>query len=98
MRIPRVPKWVWWCGVAFLALQTYFFQELISAELLFAVIFGGLLLLVLAIYVITMVGDRGLDWVEATGKLLIPKIHQQWTRLEAISKKTFRHPHSESAP
>lgn len=98
MRIPRIPKWVWWCGVAFLALQTYFFQELVSAELLFTVIFGGFLLVVLAIYVITEAGDRGLNWVEASGKLLIPKIHQRWARLEAISKKTFHHPHSESAP
>lgn len=98
MRIRRIPRWVWWCGVVFIALQTYFFQELISAELLFAVIFCGFLVLALAIYAVTEAGNRGLDWMEAGSKLLAPKIHRQWMRLGAISKKTFRHPHSESAP
>ena len=96
MQIRRIPKWVYWCAVALIALHIYFFRELVAAELLFGVVFGGFLLLLLAIYIVSEAGDRGLGWVEANRRGVATSARRQWGRLEAISKKTFRRPHSES--
>ena len=97
MQIRRIPKWVYWCVVALIALQIYFFQELVAAELLFGIVFGGFLLLLLAIYVASEAADRGLGWVEANRRGMLAGARRQWGRVETISKKTFRRPHSESA-
>ena len=97
MSIKRVPKWVWWAAVALIALQMYFFQELVAAYLIFGILFGSFLVLLLAVYLVSEIGDRGLGWVEANGRVLVRVARQQWVRVEAISKKTFRRPHSESA-
>jgi|SRR5579875_250800 len=97
MRIHRVPKWVWWCLAAVVALHIYFFQELVAAELLFAVVFGSLLLLLMAIYAVSEAGDRGLGWVETGYKSFGVVARRQWERVEAVSKRTFHRPHSESA-
>lgn len=96
MQIRRIPKWVWWCAVALVAFQIYFFRELVAAELLFAIVFGGFLLLVLSIYIVSEAGDRGLGWMEANRRGFVAQARRQWTRVEAVSKKTFRRPHSES--
>ncbi|HVA17000.1 MAG TPA: hypothetical protein VMV59_04720 [Candidatus Dormibacteraeota bacterium] len=93
----RVPKWAWWAGAAFIALHIYFFQELLAAELIFGIVFGSFLLLVLAVYLVTEAGDRGLGWMETNGRVAAKMARHQWVRVEAISKKTFRRPHSESA-
>ncbi len=97
MSIKRVPKWVWWAAAVLIALQMYFFQELVAAYLIFGVLFGSFLVLLLAVYLVSEIGDRGLGWVEANGRVLVKVARQQWVRVEAISKKTFRRPHSESA-
>ena len=97
MSIKRVPKWVWWAAAALIALQMYFFQELVAAYLIFGILFGSFLVLLLAVYLVGEIGDRGLGWVEANGRVLVRVARQQWVRVEAISKKTFRRPHSESA-
>ncbi|MGH9864890.1 MAG: hypothetical protein ACRD4H_05680 [Candidatus Acidiferrales bacterium] len=94
MGIKRVPKWVWWTAAALIALQMYFFQELIAAYLIFSILFGSFLILLLAVYLVSEVGDRGLGWVEANSRVLMKVARQQWGRVEAISKKTFRHQHS----
>ena len=97
MQFRRIPKWVWWTVAAAIALNIYFFQELVAAELLFGIVFGGFLLVVMAIYVISEAGDRGLGWVEANRKTFAVAARRQWGRVEAVSRKTFRRPHSESA-
>jgi len=94
MSIKRVPKWVWWAAVALIALQMYFFQELVAAYLIFGILFGSFLVLLLGVYLVSEIGDRGLGWVEANGRVLVRVARQQWVRVEAISKKTFRHQHS----
>ena len=94
MSIKRVPKWVWWAAAALIALQMYFFQELVAAYLIFGILFGSFLVLLLAVYLVSEIGDRGLGWVEANGRVWVKVARQQWGRVEAISKKTFRHQHS----
>jgi len=93
----RVPKWVWWAAVALIALQMYFFQELVAAYLIFGVLFGSFLVLLLAVYLVSEAGDRGLGWMEMNGRVAAKAARQQWVRVEAISKKTFRRLRSESA-
>lgn len=97
MQICRIPKWVYWCAAALIALHIYFFQELIAAELLFGIVFGSFLVLLLAIYVVSEMGDRGLGWVEANRRGMVVMARRQWGRVEAISRRTFRRQHSESA-
>jgi hypothetical protein len=97
MQIRRIPKWVYWCAVALIALHIYFFQELIAAELLFGIVFGSFLVLLLAIYVVSEAGDRGLGWVEANRRGMLVMARRQWGRVETISRRTFRRQHSESA-
>lgn len=97
MQIRRIPKWAYWCALALIAVNTYFFQELIAAELLFAIVFGSFLLLLLVIYIVGEAGDRGLGWVEANRQGMMAGARRQWSRVEAVSRKTFHRPHSESA-
>ncbi|HEV2224021.1 MAG TPA: hypothetical protein VGR84_13565 [Candidatus Acidoferrales bacterium] len=97
MSIKRVPKWVWWAAAVLIALQMYFFQELVAAYLIFGVLFGSFLILLLGVYLVSEIGDRGLGWMEVNGRVAVKMARQQWVRVEAISKKTFRRPHSESA-
>lgn len=97
MQIRRVPKWVYWCAVALIALHIYFFRELVAAELLFGVVFGSFLVLLMAVYVVSEAGDRGLGWVGANRRGMAVVARRQWERVEAISKKTFHRQHSESA-
>lgn len=93
----RVPKWAWCAAAGLIALQMYFFQELVAAYLIFGLLFGSFLVLLLAVYLVSEVGDRGLGWVEANGRVAAKMARQQWVRVEAISRKTFRRPRSESA-
>lgn len=89
---------MYWCAAALIALHIYFFRELVAAELLFGIVFGSFLLLLLGIYLVSEAGDRGLGWVEANRRGMVGVARRQWGRVEAISKKTFRRQHSESAP
>jgi uncharacterized membrane protein YeiB len=93
-----VPKWVWWGLAALIAFQIYLFRELVAAELLFAVGFAVLLILVVAIYAIVVAADRGMGWIEANSQGVTQSAKQQWIRLETLSKRLSRRQHSESAP
>jgi Mg2+/citrate symporter len=93
-----VPKWVWWSLAALIAFQIYLFRELVAAELLFAVGFAILLILVTAIYAIVVAADRGVGWIEANSQGVTQRARQQWNHLETLSRKLSRRQHSESAP
>jgi hypothetical protein len=96
----RIKKWMWWALAAIVAFQIYFVRELFAAELLFGlgflllVAFGGLF------YLAGAVGERGLDWASAhvhfPMSFLTSAARWSLSRVEALSKKTFRHPRSES--
>ena len=93
----RVPKWVWWGLAALIAFQIYLFRELVAAELLFAIGFAILLLLISAIYGIAVAADRGLGWIEANSHAVTQRAKQRLGRLETFSRKLFRRQHSASA-
>lgn len=96
--LKRVPKWVWWGLAALIAFQMYLFRELVAAELLFAVGFVVLLILISALYAIAVAADRGLGWIEANSHGATQRVRQQFSRLEALSRKLSHRQHSASAP
>jgi hypothetical protein len=91
-----IKKWMWWALIVAVALQIYFVRELLAAELLF--VFGFLLLFMAVglFYLAGAVGERGLDWAGAHVHFLGSAARWSLGRFEALSKKTFRHPRSES--
>lgn len=93
MRINRVPKWVWWSVLAVIALHIYFFQELVAAYLIFGVLFGSLLVLLLVIYLVSEIGDRGLEWVELNSRVAVKLARQQWSRAAALVHQNLRERH-----
>jgi hypothetical protein len=83
--------------VILVVLQIYFVRELLAAELLFGLLFAALLLLGGVCYAVGVVGEYGLDWAEVGVRVLGKCARRGYTGLEEISKKSFRHPRSESA-
>lgn len=83
--------------VIFVVLQIYFVRELLAAELLFGLLFAVLLVLGGICYVVGVIGERGLDWTEAGVRVLASSARRGYASLEELSRKSFRHPRSESA-
>jgi hypothetical protein len=90
-------KRVGWGLVIFLVLQIYFVRELIAAELLFGMFFVFLFVLATLSYVVGTIGMNGRGWAEAGARVVATSARRGFSTLEEISKKPFRHPHSESA-
>jgi len=65
--------------------------------LLFVVGFAALLLLGAAVYFVGALGVRGLDLGESGVRVIAGSARRGYDTLEEISRKPFRHPHSESA-
>jgi hypothetical protein len=78
-------------------LQAYFVRELLAAELLFALGFAVLLTLGAIAYVIGAIGERGLDLAEVGVHVAADSARRGYSLVEEISRKSFRHPRSESA-
>lgn len=92
----RIKKWMWWALIVVIAFQIYFVRELFAAELLFGAGFVLLFVLGALFYLAGAVGERGLDWAGAHVHFLTSAARWGVGRFEALSKKTFRHPRSES--
>lgn len=88
---------VGWGLVIFLVLQLYFVRELLAAELLFGLLFAFMLSLAGLFYAVGTIGLNGRDWAEAGARLVASSARRTYSTFEEISKKPFRHPHSESA-
>lgn len=86
-----------WGLAIFLVLQLYFVRELIAAELLFGILFAFMFALAGLFYVVGTIGVNGRDWAEAGARVAVSSARCGFSTLEEISKKPFRHPHSESA-
>jgi hypothetical protein len=92
----RIKKWMWWALIVVIAFQIYFVRELFAAELLFGAGFLLFAVFVGLFYMAGAVGERGLDWAGAHTHFLTSAARWSVGRFEALSKKTFRHPRSES--
>ena len=77
--------------------QLYFVRELLAAELLFAGAFAVLLVVGGIFYLVGVVGERGLDWAEASVRIAAETARRGYAGLEEISRKSLRTPGSESA-
>ena len=78
-------------------LQAYFVRELLAAELLFVVGFAVLFVLGGIAYLLGALGERGLDLAEAGVRVAGSSARRGYSAIEDISRKSFRHPRSESA-
>jgi hypothetical protein len=78
-------------------LQLYFVRELVAAELLFGLGFVVLLVIAGVVYALGAIGERSFDLMEAGVRRVAPLARRGYDRIEEISKKPSRHPHSESA-
>ena len=93
----KVRNRVGWGLAIFLVLQLYFVRELIAAELLFGMLFAFMFALAALFYVVGTVGVNGRGWAEAGARVVASSARRGYNTFEEISKKPFRHPHSESA-
>ena len=93
----RTRKRIAWTIATVLVLQLYFVRELIAAELLFGALFVALFVLVSVCYLIGLVWENGLNWAEASARAVVNFTRRSYVTLEELSKRPFRHPHSESA-
>ena len=82
---------------AFFILQLYFVRELLAAELLFGMGFAVLFCLALLVYAIGAIGERGLGVAEIGVQAISNSARRGYAGLEEISRKSLRHPRSESA-
>ncbi|HXX18076.1 MAG TPA: hypothetical protein VEJ46_01615 [Candidatus Acidoferrum sp.] len=94
---PKTRKRIIWTASILLILQLYFVRELIAAELLFGALFAALFLFVGLCYLVGTIGERGLDWAEIGVRAVSTTARRSYALAEELSKKPFRHPHSESA-
>jgi hypothetical protein len=86
-----------WGVAIFIVLQLYFVRELIAAELLFGILFLFVFALATLFYAVGTIGIEGRSWAEAGARVVATSARRGYGTLEEISKKPFRHPHSESA-
>lgn len=93
----KVKKRVGWGLAIFVVLQLYFVRELLAAELLFGILFVFLFSLAALCYAVGTVGVHGREWAEVGARAVVSSARRGYGTLEEISKKPFRHPHSESA-
>jgi|SRR5208282_5790608 len=94
---PKTRRRIAWTLAVLFIFQLYFVRELIAAELLFGAVFAGIFLLAGICYLIGTIGERGLDLAEIGVRAIVPTARRTYSTLGEISKKPFRHPHSESA-
>ncbi len=87
-----------WAGTALIiALNIYSVRELFAAELLFGLLLGTVLLIGFVFYLVQQAGELSLTWARPVVRALAQTAGRGWSQLEEISRKPFRHAHSESA-
>jgi hypothetical protein len=94
---PKTRKRIIWTASILFILQLYFVRELIAAELLFGALFAVLFLFVGICYLVGTIGERGLDWAEIGVRAVATTARRGYSTVEDLSKRSFRHLHSESA-
>ncbi len=94
---PKTRKRAIWTLAVIFILQLYFVRELIAAELIFGMLFVTIFSLVALCYLLGTAGERSLDWAEMGVRAIATTARKSFAAIEEISKKSFRHLHSESA-
>jgi len=93
----RINRALWWAIAAAFIFQMYFVRELLAAELLFGAAFAVLFVIGFVIYLLGRAGERGFSWAESRARALAISARRGLSALDEISRRTFRHPRSESA-
>jgi hypothetical protein len=93
----KINRALWGALAAAFIFQLYFVRELLAAELLFGAAFAVLFITGFVIYMLGRAGERGFTWAESRTRALAQSSRRGLSALEEISRKTFRHPRSESA-
>ena len=93
----KLRKWMLVAIGIFFFLQIYFVRELLAAELLFGVAFGALLVIGGTAYLLGAIGERGLDLTETGIRVIARSARRGYNMVDELSRKSFRHPRSESA-
>lgn len=91
-------KWFFSTLAVLFVLQLYFVREILAAEVLFGMLFAAVLLLCGLFYIVGAAGERGLDLAEAGIRAAARSARWSFNALEEVSKRQFRHRHSQSAP
>lgn len=91
-------KWLILSLAVLFILQLYFVREMLAAEVLFGMFFAVVLLLCGVFYAVGALGERGLDLAEAGIRVAARSARWSYSALEDLSKRQFRHRHSQSAP
>jgi hypothetical protein len=94
----QVRKWLIVSFTVLFVLQLYFVREMLAAEVLFAMFFVVLLALCGIFYAVGALGERGLDLAEVGIRAVARSARWSFNTVEDISKRQFRHRHSQSAP
>jgi hypothetical protein len=91
-------KWFFSALAVAFVLQVYFVREMLAAEVLFGIVFAVVVLLCGLFYVVGALGERGLDLAESGIRVAARSARWSFSALEEVSKRQFRHRHSQSAP
>jgi hypothetical protein len=91
-------KWIFSVLAILFVLQVYFVREMLAAEVLFGVVFAIVLLLCGLFYIVGALGERGLDLAEYGVRVAARSARWSFSAVEELSKRQFRHRHSQSAP
>lgn len=93
----RARKWMWLGLLMFFALQMYFVQEMLIALILFAGMFVILAAVALILYLVDRVGQWSLGWAGEHARPAAQLARRGWAAAEAISRRPFHRPRSETA-
>lgn len=78
-------------------LQVTFVSQLLAAEVLFGVVFMVLVALIAIFYSLGVAAERGISWAEIGVRIATRLTRRGCKAVVEISRRQFRHPHSQSA-
>jgi hypothetical protein len=96
MKRDAIQKWMGWIVAVVLAVQFYFVKEMFAAELMFAIGFVALTVGFAIFYVLSAVGGQLVRAMELLGRHTAGGAQSAMQFFDTISRKPFRHPHSQS--
>jgi hypothetical protein len=92
----KARRWMWGFLIALGALQIYYVQEMLAALFLFTLAFAFFAVIALAFYAANRASQASLARVEPVARVAARAGRRTFGFIEYLSKKPFRHPHSET--